>query len=111
MERSDFEVAVESSDDLTVVHVRGELDLATTPELDEAIGDAVGSGRLVLDLTECTFVDSSAIRALLGAARAQRQAGGTSSLVAVDPGVLRALEIAGVEQALPIRASVSDALQ
>jgi anti-sigma B factor antagonist len=106
---ADFEVTVEVVPGARVVRVRGELDLATTPTFEAAIG-APDDGRLVVDLGECTFVDSSAIRALLRAARSAGDAGGSAAVVAVEPATLRVLEIAGVDQALPVVSSVSDAL-
>jgi len=108
-EAAEFGVTVEVGRDARVVRVRGELDLATTPTFEDAVG-APEADRLVLDLEECTFIDSSAIRAILGAARAQLEAGGSTALVAVEPATLRVLEIAGVGQALAVFSSVDEAL-
>ena len=106
---ADFDVTVEVVPGARIVRVRGELDLASTPTFQAAVGDAKAA-RLVLDLGECTFLDSSAIRALLGAARAYAKAGGSAALVAVEPATLRVLEIAGVDQALPVFSSVAEAV-
>lgn len=106
---AEFDVTVEVVSGARVVRVRGELDLATTPRFQGAVG-APRADRLVVDLGECTFIDSSAIRALLGAARGQLDAGGSAAVVAVEPATLRVLEIAGVGQALPVFSSLADAL-
>ena len=85
-----------------VVRVRGELDVATSPEL-EAVLDREATGQhVVLDLSACAFLDSSAIRVVLAGAERARGAGGTFSIVAADSGVRRVLEIAGIEEKLPI---------
>ncbi len=64
------------------VHVAGELDLATSSELDEALRYAQLSVRLVvLDLRELTFIDSSAVHVILHAARRARRQGGRLMLV------------------------------
>jgi anti-anti-sigma factor len=50
------------------VHVEGELDLATSPELDRVLREAeLDSQLLVLDLRELTFIDVSATRVILAA--------------------------------------------
>ena len=64
------------------VHVAGELDLATSPELDEVLQGAQDSARLVvLDLRALTFIDSSAVHVILHAACRRRQTGGELLLV------------------------------
>ena len=61
-----FEVAAGREGGVATVLVRGELDIATTPELAEAF-DTLEPGyeRLVVDLSECTFFASSGISLLL----------------------------------------------
>ena len=48
------------------VVVRGELDMATTPQLTSAVIslDETGAQRVVLDLSDVSFIDSTAISAL-----------------------------------------------
>lgn len=93
-----------------VVRVDGELDMATAQRLEEAVEDADPTGRLVIDLTACTFLDSSAVRALISAARAAQAAGGSFSLVASDSGIVRVLEIAAVDTILPVHPTLDAAL-
>jgi anti-anti-sigma factor len=98
-------------DGVVVVRVEGELDMATSGRFEEALGaPPAPGGRLVIDLTECTFLDSSAVRLLVGAARAADESGGRVSLVARDPGILRVLEIAAVDTMLPVHDSLDLAL-
>ncbi len=54
-----------------IVAVFGEIDMATAPELAsaiESVGD--GAGRVVVDLSEVTFLDSSGLNALVHCQRA-----------------------------------------
>jgi anti-anti-sigma factor len=60
-----FSLAVRRSDAGTVVAVAGELDLATVPELEEALADA--EGQVTVDLSATTFADPAALRVLLAA--------------------------------------------
>lgn len=94
----------------SVVRVDGELDLATKQHLEAAVDGADPSERLVIDLTACTFLDSSAVRVLISTARAAQAAGGDLSLVASDPGLLRVLEIAAVDTVLPVHPTLDAAL-
>jgi anti-sigma B factor antagonist len=93
-----------------VVRVEGELDLATSASFEEALTDPGTGGRLVIDLTECTFLDSSAVRLLVGAIRDCEENQTQVSLVATDPGILRVLEIAAVDTMLPVHDSLDSAL-
>ena len=60
-----FSVAVRRSDAGTVVTVAGELDVATAPELAQALADA--GGQVTVDLSATTFADPAALRVLLAA--------------------------------------------
>ena len=48
------------------LQLRGDLDLATAPEVVEAIDSIADSyGRLVLDLSKLAFIDSTGVRVLV----------------------------------------------
>jgi anti-anti-sigma factor len=95
-----FNVRMEQHGDASVVVPTGELDLATAPALEDALGRAFGDGtqRVVLDLRELEFIDSSGLRTLLTARRRAEEAGSRFSLVAGHRGLERTLEIAGVHK-------------
>ena len=62
--------------DTVWVTSRGELDLATTPQLDHALNQALQRAPLVIiDLRHLTFIDSSGIRAILSAEETARRTG------------------------------------
>jgi anti-sigma B factor antagonist len=105
----DVDVTTETlPDGAFVVHVEGELDLATSGALEEALA-ALHGRRVVIDLGGCTFVDSSAVRILVSAARSAEESGRTVSLVVSDPGILRVLEISAVDTMLPVHSTLEDA--
>jgi anti-sigma B factor antagonist len=108
-----FKLEVEQRDGGTVpiLAVSGELDLYTSPELDERLlelTDASGPG-LVVDLGGSSFVDSSACRALLRAARRLADHGGRLVVVNRDPDVARLFEIMGLESFLVVVSNREDA--
>jgi anti-sigma B factor antagonist len=106
-----LEVTLETRPEGTwVVHVAGELDMATTPELEEVVEGLDLGRKVVIDLSDCGFLDSSAVRVLVGTARAAEAAGGTVAIVADDPGIRRVLEIAAVDKMLPVHERLDSAL-
>jgi anti-anti-sigma factor len=60
-----FSLDVRHSDAGTVVTVAGELDVATAPELAQALADA--DGQVTVDLSATTFADPAALGVLLAA--------------------------------------------
>ena len=91
-----------------VVHVSGELDLATAPVL-EATLEGVSHEQLVIDLSGCTFLDSAGIRTLVAAAR-DRSGASRLRIVTADPGIVRLLEITGVDTIIHVHPSIDAAL-
>lgn len=82
------------------VTVKGELDLATAPALDDELRGlfADGTCRLTVDLSEMTFIDSTGLATLVRALRATREGGGDIVLHAPQRSVRRVLEIAGADR-------------
>jgi anti-sigma B factor antagonist len=95
-----------------VVSVRGELDLGTAPELEGPLEDAIGAeAPLLIDLSECEFIDSTGIAMIVRAW--QRLGEGGNGRVVICSGneqVRRVLEVTGLEREIPVRASRDAAL-
>ena len=107
----DFDVElVPLPDGAIAVRIVGELDMATAPTLAERIASIGAASRLVIDLTSCTFLDSAALRSLMAVARDWKAAESPLALVASDPGILRILEITGVDAVFSVHATLSEAL-
>lgn len=92
-----FSITAQDADGGTLrVLVRGELDLATAPELEDTLVTAIEDGReVVLDLRELEFMDSSGVRVLVVA---HTRAEGRFGLIAAGPNspVTKILAIAGL---------------
>lgn len=102
----DFAVAIDRLDDGVVVRIEGELDMASAPELERAISHVTTEPHLVIDLTSCTFLDSTGMRVITETIRQAPRV----SVVATDPGMLRLLEITAVDTMAPVHASLDEAL-
>ncbi len=90
----------------TVVSVAGELDLATVAAFEAELATLVRHDRVIVDLTDCTFLDSSALRALVVAHRAATEEGGTFSLAAPTPAIRRVLEVASIDRVIAVADAV-----
>jgi anti-anti-sigma factor len=64
-----------------VVALRGEHDLSTDAELGRAFARALQHARVLVDLSECEFIDSTIIKTLIAAHTQQLGSGGRLELV------------------------------
>ena len=88
------------ADDVVVVHVRGELDVATAGALRSHVSGWIerGQHRILIDCTQLSFLDCFGLSALLQCSRATRLHGGWMRLRQVNVAALRLLAIAGLAQ-------------
>jgi anti-sigma B factor antagonist len=84
--------------DAVGIRVKGELDMAATPGLTEAIVGVKGCSRITLDLSGVTFLDSSAIGALVASGREVGAAGCRLEIGPRSDIVSRVLEITGLAE-------------
>lgn len=118
MNPAPFEATAARLDDgVSVVAVRGELDLSTASDLEGPLEDAVatGEGAVLIDLTECEFIDSTGIALIVRAwQRLDKAADGDGNGRVVicndNDQVRRVLEITGIELSIPIHRTRDEAL-
>ncbi len=93
-----FRVDVHPERDVVRVVPVGELDLATAAELEEQLHElrSAGFDRVVLDLRELTFIDSSGIRVVVAEHQFADRSDHGFSLISGPPAVQRALELCGL---------------
>ncbi|MEV5343892.1 STAS domain-containing protein [Streptomyces sp. NPDC052676] len=87
-----------------VLKIIGDLDYSTAPELRAQLSVlALQPGqRLVLDLADMEFCDSSGITALIAARNHAQAAQADVALAGVPPHTLRVLSIVGLDQIFPL---------
>jgi anti-anti-sigma factor len=82
-----------------VISLSGDLDAHTAPQLDAAINELLrsGSDRIVLEMADVGFVDSSGLRSMI---RARSEGDGTRDVVIKSPSAatMRLLEITGMTE-------------
>jgi anti-sigma B factor antagonist len=109
-----FEIEVSSADDeVKVVALRGELDFDEAPAFGRVLEElrTDGERKVVVDLSELTFIDSSGISVLVGAARAASADLGTLVIAAPSPHVRRVFEIVNLSELVPIEEGLEGALE
>jgi anti-sigma B factor antagonist len=106
-----MDLQIDSADGgVAVLRCRGRLNMATASRLTEAIGGCVdGSPRLVVDLTETAFVDSSGLGALISGLKRARQAGGDLRIARPTPAVTAVFSLTNMDKVLRPRDSVEGA--
>lgn len=95
------------------ISVVGELDLDTAPELEAELRAArdANDASVLLDLSECEFIDSSGLALIVQTWRdLERREGTGLAMCCAKNQVERLLRIAGAYEAISIYDSVDDAL-
>jgi len=109
-----FAVTEEVREDVHVVSISGEFDLADAPTAQRVLEGAASDRNrsLVVDLTECDFIDSTGIAVIVGACR-PLQNGQAKVAIACPNGstVDKALRLTGVDLSIAIVPTVEEAAQ
>src|SRR5580765_2781523 len=98
-----MEVALEPrTDGAAVVRLSGRLDLVSAAEVRQVLSRAVSDGRrrLVVDLGDVPFIDSSGLGALIGGLKAARQAGGDLRIARPTEQARLVLQLTNLERVL-----------
>jgi anti-sigma B factor antagonist len=106
-------VTTRSDGNAVVLVLDGELDLSSAPELRDTLIDQFNGGhhRLVVDMTEVTFVDSTGLGVLVGGLKRATVHDGALHVVCSHPDVLRIFAMTGLHKLIPMHATVGEALQ
>jgi anti-anti-sigma factor len=90
--------------DIVVASVEGEIDLSSGQPLAQAAGAALDArSGLLLDLSECSFIDSIGLRSLLHAQRLLDEIGEAMAIVSPpESPVRRMLTLSGIEVSVAI---------
>src|SRR6185312_5763831 len=98
---------------VSTVSVAGEVDLATAPELKEALTEVVNGGArgVLVDLSNATFIDSTTLGVLMGAVKRLRPAGGELAIACHDPNIRKIFEITMLDRVFEIYPTSDEAIR
>jgi anti-anti-sigma factor len=99
---STFTVRSDRQHGVARVALRGELDLATLPSLEDHLSSLEGDGvkAIILDLRDLRFIDSTGLRALLEAWDRAASNGHRLAIVGASDAARKLLAITGTERML-----------
>lgn len=107
-----IEIAVETTEDgIGVVRPQGRLNMSSARRLKEVLDGLVADGttRIVVDMADTTFLDSSGLGALIGGLKAARQAGGDLRVARPTEAVLTVFQLTNLDRVLRPRDTVEEA--
>ncbi len=112
---SSFEVDVRTHGEaVQILAVRGELDLSTAPAFEQPLEAALSAEpdpRILVDLSDCEFIDSTGIAIVVRAwQRLEQSPDGRFAVCGAARQVQRVLQISGVGASIPIYADADAAL-
>jgi len=107
-----MKVSTSFSDGAAIVAISGEVDMFTSPdlrrELQRLTRDSVK--RIVVDLSDVAFMDSSGIATLVQGLKESRPYGGELRLAAPGETVMRVLELANLTKLFSVHDTVEGAV-
>lgn len=108
----ELQLATRHEGAVAVVSVMGEVDVFSAPGLDSELDAliAAGSPRLVVDLSEVAFLDSTGLGVLVKALKHAREADGWLHLVVTSDRIRKIFDITGLDASIPIFDTAQDAI-
>ena len=96
----------------SIVVLKGDVDLESSPAAREVLLKSVeGAGKVLVDLSSVTYIDSSGVASLVEALQAAKRNGGIFALVAASDPTRRVLELARLDKVFTMYTTVDEGLQ
>jgi anti-sigma B factor antagonist len=106
-----LEVVTNFENGVPVVSAGGEVDVSTAPRLREQLAAVpVDASRVIVDLSDVTFLDSTGLGVLVAAWKKCREAGADLDLVVTRPQVAKVLEITRLDDMFNVFSSLEEAV-
>lgn len=98
--------------DAFVIAFGGEIDVASAVMVRDALDRVIAAGhhRIVVDLDEVRFIDSTGLGVLVGRLKAVRDLGGDLQISCTSPRIIRVLSITGLDEVFGVHASTDAAI-
>jgi len=106
-----FGIDREVRDGFAVISVSGEVDAHAAPALSEALSEVTEPGaRIVVDLTDVNFLDSTGLGVFVTALKHLRELDGSLALVITSPRVKKVFTLTGLDALIPLHETLAQAL-
>src|SRR4029450_7273749 len=102
----------EAGNGIAVIALTGELDLYTCPEFKEELLRVIGDGAtlVAVDLTQTTFIDSTALGVLIRGVERLKMNDGQLVVACADPNIVKVFEVTGLNRVFTVVGSRDEAL-
>lgn len=110
---SQLDVDIEYEDEIPVIVARGECDLVTSRKLRDAVDDLIKAGhcKIVFDMRDMTYIDSSGFRVLLETKNKVAELNGDIALVSLTAPVERVFNLLRLGELILRTDSVGEAIE
>jgi anti-sigma B factor antagonist len=104
-------LSAESRGNTMIIAISGDLDIVTSPQLDESLTQAeTDHSTVILDFGEVTFLDTSALAVIVGHWKKAEARGGTLALANARYRYTKTLWITGLADKLALYDTVDEGL-
>lgn len=109
---ADLRISKRDEGDDVILVLTGEIDVSTAPRLRDELNRLIHepSGRVILDLSAVTFLDSTGLGVLVGRLKQMRIGGGELDLVVTSDRLLKNFAITGLDKVFHLFPTLDEAL-
>ena len=108
-----MKVNVREEQGVSVIATSGELDAASSPDVEQALDRLMNEARrrFVIDLSATSFIDSSGLALLVRAFKRVRGGGGKLFVAGLQPAVRKVFELTRLDKAFDLSPSAEEAVR
>jgi len=95
-----FSVEIEQKEQVPIVHISGEIDVYTCPELRSKLVEIIDTGKknLILDLENIQYIDSTGLGTIAYTARTLEENSGNVMVVCTRHQIKKIFQVSGLEK-------------
>jgi anti-sigma B factor antagonist len=95
-----FSVEIEEKQNIPIIHVNGEIDIYTCPELRNTLTELIenGSRNLILDLENIKYIDSTGLGTIAHMARSIESDNGQVIVISTNNQIKKIFQVSGLEK-------------
>ena len=97
---SGFSLEIEQKNNIPVIHIRGEIDVYTCPQLRVKLNELVESGNnsFILNLENIQYIDSTGLGTIAHTARSVESTNGKVCIVCTKNQIKKIFEVSGLDK-------------
>ncbi|MDD3135569.1 MAG: STAS domain-containing protein [Methanoregula sp.] len=100
-----MEIAIENSDQISIIRARGKIDAITVAVFEDAVRSVINTTEkqnILIDLSGLVYINSGGLRVILAAAKIQKNSTRLLALSGLNTEVMKIFSLSGLNTILPI---------